>query len=98
MPTGLHPTPSSIVVDADAVRQQQRGLALSTASWARPPIGHFARPRTAWAPYIDLPAAPPLAGDDVATLQAKLQDLGFYAGRVDGFFGPQTHESLVFPA
>ena len=36
----------------------------------------------------------PLYGDDVAALQAKLQDLGFYAGRVDGFFGPQTHESL----
>ncbi|NLG55701.1 MAG: N-acetylmuramoyl-L-alanine amidase [Rhodococcus sp.] len=36
----------------------------------------------------------PLYGDDVATLQTRLQDLGFYFGRVDGFFGPQTHESL----
>jgi N-acetylmuramoyl-L-alanine amidase len=36
----------------------------------------------------------PLYGDDVATLQTRLQDLGFYVGRVDGFFGPQTHESL----
>ncbi|QNG20737.1 N-acetylmuramoyl-L-alanine amidase [Rhodococcus triatomae] len=36
----------------------------------------------------------PLFGDDVATLQTRLQDLGFYFGRVDGFFGPQTHESL----
>lgn len=36
----------------------------------------------------------PLYGDDVATLQTRLQDLGFYVGRVDGFFGPQTHDSL----
>lgn len=36
----------------------------------------------------------PLYGDDVATLQRRLQDLGFYLGRVDGFFGPQTHDSL----
>ena len=31
----------------------------------------------------------PLYGDDVATLQTRLQDLGFYVGRVDGYFGPQ---------
>ncbi|RVW02051.1 N-acetylmuramoyl-L-alanine amidase [Rhodococcus xishaensis] len=36
----------------------------------------------------------PLYGDDVAALQTRLQDLGFYIGRVDGFFGPQTHEAL----
>jgi N-acetylmuramoyl-L-alanine amidase len=36
----------------------------------------------------------PLYGDDVATLQTRLQDLGFYNGRVDGFFGPQTHDGL----
>ncbi|MEV0946970.1 N-acetylmuramoyl-L-alanine amidase [Rhodococcus sp. NPDC049939] len=36
----------------------------------------------------------PLYGDDVATLQTRLQDLGFYIGRVDGFFGPSTHDSL----
>ncbi|MFC7448411.1 N-acetylmuramoyl-L-alanine amidase [Rhodococcus daqingensis] len=36
----------------------------------------------------------PLYGDDVAALQTKLQDLGFYPGRVDGYFGPQTHEGL----
>lgn len=36
----------------------------------------------------------PLYGDDVAALQTRLQDLGFYVGRVDGFFGPQTHEGL----
>src|SRR6185436_4723112 len=32
---------------------------------------------------------------DVATLQARLQDLGFYTGMVDGHFGLQTHNSLL---
>ncbi|MBP2214155.1 N-acetylmuramoyl-L-alanine amidase [Rhodococcus ruber] len=36
----------------------------------------------------------PLYGDDVATLQRRLQDLGFYVDRVDGYFGPRTHEAL----
>jgi N-acetylmuramoyl-L-alanine amidase len=37
----------------------------------------------------------PLYGDDVATLQARLQDLGFYTGLVDGHFGLQTHSALM---
>jgi N-acetylmuramoyl-L-alanine amidase len=37
----------------------------------------------------------PLYGDDVATLQARLQDLGFYTGLVDGHFGLQTHNALL---
>jgi len=37
----------------------------------------------------------PLYGDDVATLQARLQDLGFYSGLVDGHFGLQTHTALM---
>lgn len=36
----------------------------------------------------------PLYGDDVAALQRRLQDLGFYVDRVDGYFGPDTHEAL----
>lgn len=36
----------------------------------------------------------PLYGDDVAALQARLQDLGFYTGLVDGHFGLQTHTAL----
>ena len=36
----------------------------------------------------------PLYGDDVAALQTRLQDLGFYVGRVDGYFGPRTHDAL----
>jgi N-acetylmuramoyl-L-alanine amidase len=37
----------------------------------------------------------PMYGDDVATLQARLQDLGFYTALVDGYFGLQTHNSLM---
>lgn len=33
----------------------------------------------------------PMYGDDVATLQSKLQELGFYTALVDGYFGLQTH-------
>jgi N-acetylmuramoyl-L-alanine amidase len=37
----------------------------------------------------------PMYGDDVATLQARLQDLGFYHSLVDGYFGLQTHNGLM---
>ncbi len=37
----------------------------------------------------------PMYGDDVATLQARLQDLGFYTNLVDGYFGLLTHNSLM---
>ncbi|MCX2929293.1 N-acetylmuramoyl-L-alanine amidase [Mycobacterium sp. CVI_P3] len=37
----------------------------------------------------------PMYGDDVATLQSKLQELGFYTALVDGYFGLQTHNALM---
>jgi len=37
----------------------------------------------------------PMYGDDVANLQTRLQDLGFYTALVDGHFGLQTHNSLM---
>lgn len=37
----------------------------------------------------------PMYGDDVATLQGRLQDLGFYTALVDGHFGLQTHSALM---
>lgn len=37
----------------------------------------------------------PMYGDDVATLQARLQDLGFYTGLVDGHFGLLSHNGLM---
>ena len=39
-------------------------------------------------------ARPFLRGDDVATLQRRLNMLGFHAGREDGIFGPQTERAL----
>ena len=38
---------------------------------------------------------PLLRGDDVAELQRLLGSLGFDAGRVDGFFGPETAAAVV---
>ncbi|MHA2790209.1 N-acetylmuramoyl-L-alanine amidase [Corynebacterium sp. S7] len=34
-------------------------------------------------------------GDDVGELQKQLQELGFYTDKVDGHFGPNTHEALT---
>ncbi|WP_026196399.1 N-acetylmuramoyl-L-alanine amidase [Corynebacterium lubricantis] len=33
-------------------------------------------------------------GDDVGQLQKQLQELGFYTDKLDGHFGPNTHEAL----
>ncbi|MCQ4620063.1 N-acetylmuramoyl-L-alanine amidase [Corynebacterium sp. CCUG 71335] len=35
-----------------------------------------------------------MVGDDVGQLQKQLQELGFYSGRIDGHFGPDTHAAL----
>ena len=39
--------------------------------------------------------SPMLRGDDVARLQAALGELGFDAGKVDGFFGPDTTRAVT---
>ncbi|MFN2494888.1 MAG: N-acetylmuramoyl-L-alanine amidase [Pseudonocardiaceae bacterium] len=36
----------------------------------------------------------PMRGDDVCTLQERLLELGYDAGRADGIFGPQTEMAL----
>lgn len=36
-----------------------------------------------------------LIGDDVAQLQSQLQELGFYAHRIDGHFGQFTHAAVA---
>jgi N-acetylmuramoyl-L-alanine amidase len=96
--TGQHVVPEVFDAELDrAVRafQQQRGLlvdgivgeatyrALKEASYR---LGA----RTLYHQF-----GAPLYGDDVATLQARLQDLGFYTGLVDGYFGLQTHNALM---
>ena len=37
---------------------------------------------------------PLMRGDDVAALQARLIDMGFNPGRVDGFYGPVTEKAV----
>ncbi|WP_026918090.1 N-acetylmuramoyl-L-alanine amidase [Gordonia shandongensis] len=37
----------------------------------------------------------PMSGDDVATLQSRLQNLGYYHGLVDGVFGDVTHNAVT---
>ncbi|HEU4480323.1 MAG TPA: N-acetylmuramoyl-L-alanine amidase [Actinomycetota bacterium] len=37
---------------------------------------------------------PPMRGDDVATLQSRLNALGFDAGREDGIFGPLAYKAV----
>lgn len=36
----------------------------------------------------------PITGDDVAVLQSRLQNLGYYPNLVDGVFGDSTHRAL----
>ena len=36
-----------------------------------------------------------MVGDDVTQLQSQLHELGFYQHRVDGRFGPDTHEAVA---
>ncbi|MEO9330644.1 N-acetylmuramoyl-L-alanine amidase [Gordonia aurantiaca] len=36
----------------------------------------------------------PMVGDDVAQLQSRLQNLGYYTSLVDGIFGPNTHNAV----
>ncbi|MCS4490462.1 N-acetylmuramoyl-L-alanine amidase [Corynebacterium sp. ES2794-CONJ1] len=36
-----------------------------------------------------------MIGDDVYQLQQQLQELGFYTDRLDGHFGPMTHDALA---
>lgn len=42
--------------------------------------------------YLQQP--PLMRGDDVAALQARLTEMGFHSGRVDGIFGPMTESAV----
>ena len=43
---------------------------------------------------LNLHPSPLMRGDDIATLQARLTDMGFDTGRVDGVFGTRTESSV----
>lgn len=36
-----------------------------------------------------------MVGDDVQQLQDQLHELGFYSSRIDGHFGPDTHQAVM---
>lgn len=82
------------VVNAIRTFQQNRGLdvtgivnsvtmrALEEAQWK---LGDRS---------LSLQAPPLLHGDDIATLQVRLTDMGFDCGRVDGVFGTKTEYAV----
>jgi N-acetylmuramoyl-L-alanine amidase len=43
---------------------------------------------------LHLQPSPMMRGDDVATLQARLTEMGFNAGRVDGIYGVATEAAV----
>lgn len=96
--TGRHVTPDFFDADLDhAVRafQQRRGLLVDGV------VGEATYRALREASYrlgartLAHQFGAPMYGDDVATLQARLQDLGFYTALVDGYFGLQTHNALM---
>src|ERR1700737_4598904 len=96
--TGKHAVPEMFDADLDdAVRafQQHRGLLVDGV------VGEATYRALKEASYrlgartLHHQFGAPMYGDDVATLQARLQDLGFYTGLVDGYFGLQTHNGLM---
>jgi N-acetylmuramoyl-L-alanine amidase len=96
--TGRHVLPEMFDPELDdAVRafQQQRGLLVDGV------VGEATYRALREASYrlgartLNHQFGAPMYGDDVATLQARLQDLGFYTDMVDGHFGLQTHNALM---
>src|SRR5271166_4953538 len=88
--TGRHAVPDLFDADLDeAVRafQQHRGLLVDGI------VGEASYRLGARILHHQFGA--PMYGDDVASLQARLQDLGFYTGLVDGYFGLTTHNALM---
>ena len=43
---------------------------------------------------LNLQPSPMMHGDDIATLQSRLTEMGFNCGRVDGIFGPMTEAAV----
>lgn len=96
--TGRHVVPDYFDDELDqAVRafQQQRGLLVDGV------VGEATYRALKEASYrlgartLSHQFGAPMYGDDVATLQLRLQELGFYTGLVDGHFGLQTHNALM---
>lgn len=97
--TGRHARGEDSVFDAactGAVRafQQQRGL---IADGIVGPSTYAALRESSYrlgSRVLTYRLSAPMQGDDVATLQSRLQNLGFYHGLVDGTFDETTHHAL----
>ena len=74
--------------------QQQRGLSVDGVVGDETYRAITAAKFTLGDRLLSLAASHPYVGDDVATLQDRLLELGFDAGRVDGVFGPRTEAAL----
>lgn len=82
------------VVTAIQTFQQARGL---TVTGEVDPVTLRALEEAQWklgdrSLYLQHP--PFISGDDVATLQGRLTEMGFNCGRVDGGFGPKTEGAV----
>ena len=92
--TSHHDSFDSTVVDSVRAFQQSRGLvvsgvvdattlnALEEARWKLGDRSLYLQP------------SPMMHGDDVATLQSRLTEMGFNCGRVDGVFGPRLEDAV----
>lgn len=96
---GRHAKASDDVFDADCERavlafQQQRGLMADGI------VGRSTYSALREASYrlgsrvLTYRLSAPMTGDDVAILQGRLQNLGYYHGLVDGIFDEDTHQAV----
>lgn len=90
----VHSTFDGAVEHAVRAFQQQRGLITdgvvgpATQRALRDATYHLGARPLAWT------VSNPVTGDDVATLQVRLLEMGFDAGRPNGVFGAQTDQAL----
>jgi N-acetylmuramoyl-L-alanine amidase len=83
-----------VVAEAVKAFQQDRGLIVTGEVNA---ITHRSLEEARWKlgdRILTLHNGSLLRGDDVATLQSRLIEMGFHVGRVDGIYGPLTADAL----
>lgn len=98
-PGGRHALSTDDVFDeacAGAVRhfQQQRGLIADGIVGAATYAALREATYQLGSRVLTYRLSAPMTGDDVATLQSRLQNLGFYHSLVDGTFGVDTHNAV----
>ena len=92
----LHSTPENYdnsVADAVALFQQQRGLT-STGNVNNQTFQALEEARWKLGDRSLKVDSPMMRGDDVATLQSRLIEMGFNPGRVDGIYGNVTENAV----